>query len=410
MFRLRRGHHDHDSDAESCNHHDNSTGEVVAASSSQSSSISGSAASSTAAIRRKRVRRTGSSSSSSSSSSSHRHFFSSQPWMKKMRRPETSAIFVLGIAGCVITGCILFVALRLFTAMTADRAQYQHKNAHKNKKNFQGWGGSVYKGPQLHNVHVSGGRRGLQQQQQQSAGRDDKSDGNNAEGGDGENEEEEGDDGYEVLPWNPIYRIPDSYETVGDRSDAYARLRQEMDAILPVDPQRSLQRLQELQRRDANGVVVGSVPHEIIVENNEGDNNEEEDASSTGYDIFNCPDEPPRHYPYEWKLVDEVLHDWPANDIHIPPKVHQGLCVFDYVKDYEKAMTYRQYELPFIVVGDPDVARTVERWAIPGYMEELMGDSVKHRAVRDIIIFVMIYIMLHRVFLLFFVQPTQPTN
>ena len=49
------------------------------------------------------------------------------------------------------------------------------------------------------------------------------------------------------------------------------------------------------------------------------------------YDIYNCPDDPPEGYPFEWKLVDEVLNNWPVNDIdHVPLKIHQGVCVFDF--------------------------------------------------------------------------------
>jgi hypothetical protein len=61
-------------------------------------------------------------------------------------------------------------------------------------------------------------------------------------------------------------------------------------------------------------------------------------------------------------------------------KIHQGLCVFDYTTEYDKALTYRKAELPFVVVNDPDVARTVERWHIPGYLSQLLGKHVQHRA------------------------------
>jgi len=62
------------------------------------------------------------------------------------------------------------------------------------------------------------------------------------------------------------------------------------------------------------------------------------------------------------------------------PNVYQGLCVFDYTKDYDKAMAYRNAELPFVVVNDPAVAKTVERWNEPGYLEEMLGEE-PHRYV-----------------------------
>jgi hypothetical protein len=400
MFRLRRGnahvHHDHDSDAEQdCNskndHHDDNhhhaTGggeggeeEVTSSPPIASSIATSSTSTSTAAmIRRKRIKRmNGSVNSSSSSSMKHRSSSLMKQWIKKLplRRTETSAIFVLGIAGCIIAGFILFIILKLFTAMTGSNTN-QYKNAYKHGhhgKNFQGMGGGVYKGPPLLHggpVPNSGKRRGLlqqhehQQQQHHPHG-----------GGDDDDGSGDGDDSYEVLPWNNIYHIPEAHENVGDRSDAYARLRKEIDVILPIDTQRSISRLQELQRRDyMTGDLLGSRSYEInVIGNDNGP------SSPEPYDIFNCPDIPPHNYPYEWKLVDEVLHAWSADDINIPKRIHQGLCVFDYIKDYNKAMRYRNDELPFIVIGDPNVARTVERWAIPGYMEELMGYSIRHRA------------------------------
>lgn len=180
-------------------------------------------------------------------------------------------------------------------------------------------------------------------------------------------EAEAADDDHDVLPWNSIYRIPESMETMGDRSDAYVSLRREMDQILPPDPARSLQRVQEL--RDAYPRLSG---HQMDLEH----------SDSVPYDIYNCPKTPPPGYPFEWKLVDQVLKAWPVTQVdHIPDnKIHQGLCVFDHDKDYDKALAYRQVELPFVVVNDPEVARTVERWHIPGYLSQMLGKDVQHRA------------------------------
>ena len=143
---------------------------------------------------------------------------------------------------------------------------------------------------------------------------------------------------------------------------------QQMDAALPIDGTRSLQRVAELTK---SYPAIGTLP--------QGPHHS--DSVREAYDIYNCPDTPPEGYPFEWKLVDEVLAHWPVNEIDtVPRKIHQGLCVFDYHKDYDKAVTYRKAELPFVVVNDPDVARTVERWSIPGYMEQLLGKDVPHRA------------------------------
>jgi hypothetical protein len=98
------------------------------------------------------------------------------------------------------------------------------------------------------------------------------------------------------------------------------------------------------------------------------------------YDIYNCPDHPPKNYPFAWNLM-EVLNHWGPDEPEVPldNKIYQGLCVFDYEKDYQKALNYRRHELPFVVKGDPRVQATVRRWNAPGFMERLLG-NVHHRA------------------------------
>jgi hypothetical protein len=94
------------------------------------------------------------------------------------------------------------------------------------------------------------------------------------------------------------------------------------------------------------------------------------------YDIHSCPDVPPEGYPFQWNLVGDILAQWPADDMDPPASatIYQGLCVFDFEKDYDKAFRYRNEELPFIVRGDPAVAQTVERWNTPYYLQALLGD------------------------------------
>ena len=169
------------------------------------------------------------------------------------------------------------------------------------------------------------------------------------------------DEDLKPLPFNPLYKVPESMSTVGDRSNAYVTLRKEMDQLLPDDPSRSLQRVKELTRHDL-GTVLMAAHHS--------------DQVNT-YNIYDCPQEPPAGYPYSWKL-SEILASWPAENVQPPPQIHQGLCVFDYQKDYEKAMAYQDAELPFVVINDPAVLKTAERWNAPGYMERLLGD-VPHR-------------------------------
>ena len=163
---------------------------------------------------------------------------------------------------------------------------------------------------------------------------------------------------FKLVPLKPsdIYTIPDSLSHVGDKSDEYATLRKKFDSMdLPP-----AERKYEFAPKSMAGSGNSKNDHQVA------------------YDIHNCPDEPPHGYPYHWTLLD-ILHDWPADDPTPPEEIYQGLCVFDYEQDYEKAVRYREAELPFVVRNDPEVMRTAARWNYPGYMEEMLG-NVMHRA------------------------------
>ena len=153
------------------------------------------------------------------------------------------------------------------------------------------------------------------------------------------------------------YHIPGSMKRIGDKSVQYHLLRQLYDAMLPNDDERSLSFTKSLHKHTYR-------PFKI--------------PEDSYYDIYNCPYEPPEGYPYAWNILD-LLNHWPPDDTTPRSEIHQGWCVFDYATEYNKAMHYRDQELPFVVRGDPQVAAAVERWNAPGYMEQLMN-TVPHRA------------------------------
>ena len=214
---------------------------------------------------------------------------------------------------------------------------------------------------------------------------------------------ENGDDDS-AIPYNEFYRIPNSMKNVGDRTDRYVQLRMEIDALLPVQQyERSLQLVHELE---SNNPFAHHIPgnvqpapqqqqHDDSSSANEADGvdgiqepkiisrevpqHNSDQVTNPTYDIYNCPDTPPEGYPYAWNMV-QLLQNWKPDNTTRPSSnlIHQSICVFDYTTDYNKAMAYRKAELPFIVIHDPAVAETVERWNTPGYLPRLMG-SVLHR-------------------------------
>jgi hypothetical protein len=92
------------------------------------------------------------------------------------------------------------------------------------------------------------------------------------------------------------------------------------------------------------------------------------------YDIYNCPDHPPPNYPFAWN-VRLVLENWNPDNTDMPSQIYQGLCVFDWKKDYQKAVHYREAELPFVLQHAPEVMKASLRWMHENYMNDLVGDE-----------------------------------
>jgi hypothetical protein len=69
------------------------------------------------------------------------------------------------------------------------------------------------------------------------------------------------------------------------------------------------------------------------------------------------------------------LGKWHANETEIPETIHQGLCIFDAMTDYELAMGYLDKDKPFIMRNNADFLATAQRWKQPGYMEKIFGDT-----------------------------------
>mmetsp|Transcript_28720 Transcript_28720/g.69536 ORF Transcript_28720/g.69536 Transcript_28720/m.69536 type:complete len:509 (+) Transcript_28720:371-1897(+) len=160
---------------------------------------------------------------------------------------------------------------------------------------------------------------------------------------------------HDFLPLSPsrVYTVPESMPHIGDKTDEYASLRKEFDSLalsLPEIP----------QRFNFDTMVM-----------------EHSNSDQVGYDIYDCPANPPPGYPFDWNML-QILESWPPDDPSPRSKIFQGLCVFDFEKDYDKAMNYRTAEVPFVVVNDPEVKAAAKRWNAPNYMERMMSD-VKHR-------------------------------
>lgn len=109
------------------------------------------------------------------------------------------------------------------------------------------------------------------------------------------------------------------------------------------------------------------------------------DASSLGYDIYNCPLTPTEDYPKAWKSTD-VLKNWNPNDsvTTSPRDIYQGLCVFDFQTQYKAALNYRNSEKPFLIRNDARITAVARRWGDdPEYLHRVFGDVKEFRTERS---------------------------
>jgi len=89
------------------------------------------------------------------------------------------------------------------------------------------------------------------------------------------------------------------------------------------------------------------------------------------YDIYHCPDTPPDGYPIDWNIRD-VVENWNPDDTEPRNRqIYQGICVFDAATDMDKALAYREKEVPFILQNNPHLLQTSERWNQPNYLQNI---------------------------------------
>ena len=141
--------------------------------------------------------------------------------------------------------------------------------------------------------------------------------------------------------------------------DMYARVRAEHDRSFPPDDaDRLIEYAQSLRLNSYDPIAADSMP----------------------YDVTDCPDYPPEGYPLSWPVLD-VINNWNPDDAVPRSKIYQGICRFDATTEYEKAVTYRRAEVPFVIRDDPAVLPTVERWnRSPEYLSDILGRTSAYRA------------------------------
>ena len=140
--------------------------------------------------------------------------------------------------------------------------------------------------------------------------------------------------------------------------ETYAKIRDAHDKRYPPDDVKRLQALAQSLRTHDYQVADDSMP----------------------YDVNNCPATPPNGYPKSWATLD-ILGNWPTDDTADPHShtVYQGICRFDAATESDKALAYREAEVPFVIRDDPVVLPTVERWSQPEYLPNILGHRRQYR-------------------------------
>lgn len=98
-------------------------------------------------------------------------------------------------------------------------------------------------------------------------------------------------------------------------------------------------------------------------------------TGSKFFGLPHCPDKP--EMPPTHKVVD-LLENWNPDDPSIPARHYNTLCRLDYQKDYDKALAYRDAEVPFIAYNIPDLEKTSSKWSTPGYLERRLQQKKYH--------------------------------
>lgn len=92
------------------------------------------------------------------------------------------------------------------------------------------------------------------------------------------------------------------------------------------------------------------------------------------YNVWKCPDVPPKSYPIQWS-AKTILSSWLPNETVIPEQIHQGLCYFDFETDVNKAWNYLENDKPFVMRNTLDFVAAAKRWDQPSYLETLLGNT-----------------------------------
>ena len=146
-----------------------------------------------------------------------------------------------------------------------------------------------------------------------------------------------------------VYKIPNSMPHIGDKSDIYARLRQDWDERYhPDNPERSLLVVRKARRESIYNRLIAPPPPPLALDSSSSSNIQNDDDNN--YDIYNCPDYPPPRYPREYKTIDILQHWPPTQSLPLGGYDNNEKSEISNERESESAVSYTHLTLPTILL------------------------------------------------------------
>lgn len=69
----------------------------------------------------------------------------------------------------------------------------------------------------------------------------------------------------------------------------------------------------------------------------------------------------------------------PSTHSTIPARHYNAICRFEFQREYDKALRYREADVPFILTNIPAFDALVEKWSAPDYLPSRLSDGQLYR-------------------------------
>ena len=90
---------------------------------------------------------------------------------------------------------------------------------------------------------------------------------------------------------------------------------------------------------------------------------------------LDCSKPPAEGYPQKVP-ISEIVKNWNPDNPYDPPKqMYSSLCRFDYQKEYEMALLYRDAEVPFQLYNVPEMNEVARKWSDDNYIRRKLGST-----------------------------------